>query len=375
LFSIGLNWLPFDHALQQQFFRDLGGDAEELPEIGRPMLDTCDYFKTCLALSVYLLPGGLSAGSAASFDHGPILAVSLENDFWNGTDRWYTHGARIGYLHGDNQLPRWTGRLFGAVPTLGFSMQAERLGGEVGQSIFTPENTDEPELLTDDRPYAGWLYGGLIYQRRGLGWGGYVTLEQFQLQAGVIGPGSYAGQTQTWYHRRAPRGWRHQLKNEPGLVLRYGRSWLMPIPAAENRYFDFIPQGGVSLGNIDTSFRAGGQFRLGWNLPDDFGVQTIDSVVVTEGGSSPSQTGRRWGAYLFSGIEGRAQIYTAFLDGNLFRSSHSVNKEPLVGEWRSGLVFFLDRMELAYTHIFRTAEFVRQEKTHVFGSLMLKYNF
>jgi lipid A 3-O-deacylase len=327
------------------------------------------------ALILSMLPQGMVNSSAAEFDQGPALILDVENDSLAGTDRWYTHGARIGFFTGDSKVPRWTGRMFEAVPTLGFSTGAERIGFELGNSIFTPENMGSRELLTDDRPYAGWLYGGLIYQRRGLGLGDYLAVEQFQLQAGVIGPNAHAETLQNWYHRRDPQGWSHQLKNEPGLLLRYGRSWLIPLPAHDNRYFDVIPHGGVSFGNVDTSFRAGTQLRLGWNLPEDFGLYPIDSVIAAGGGISPSRMDRGWGAYVFSAIEGRAQIYSAFLDGNLFRSSHSVNKEPFVAEWRSGLVLLLQRMELAYTFFVRTPEFQGQGESHTFGSVTLRYKF
>jgi lipid A 3-O-deacylase len=326
-----------------------------------------------LLLLLILLPA-LNRSRAADFDQNPILTLTVENDLFHGTDRWYTHGIRAGFLGADNRVPGWTRSLFQNVPTLGYSAGAERLGYQFGQSIYTPADTHSSGMVLNDRPYAGWLFGGMIYQRRGEGLGDLLTLEQFQLQAGVIGPESGARTVQSWFHSTTPRGWRHQLRTEPGVNLKYGRAWIIPFPDAVESKFDIIPTAGVSAGNVDTSFRAGAQFRLGWNLPKDFGVQAIDSVIATEGGLSASQASRR-GFYIFSGVEGRAQLYTAFLDGNLFRSSHSVDKEYFVGEWRNGLVLILHRFELAYLHAFRTAEFEGQGRKHGYGAMTLKFKF
>jgi lipid A 3-O-deacylase len=312
---------------------------------------------------------------AAEFDQGPVLAVTEENDFFAGTDRWYTQGAKISYLQADNQLPNWSKGFLDWIPELGFSSSADRIGYELGQSIFTPANTQTPDYLPDDRPYAGWLYTGLILQRRGVGLGGYVTLENYQLDLGIVGPDSEAEQAQIWIHHHVPRGWKYQIHDEPGMALKYGRAWLIPLPSQEDHYVDLIPGGGLSVGNVDTSFRAGVTLRAGWNLPEDFGIQQIDSLITTEGGWSPSRQGRRWGGYIFSGVEGRAELYSVFLDGNAFRDSASIGKQPFVGEWRSGAALVLNRLEIAYTHVFRTREFEHQPEGQTFGSLTVKYKF
>ena len=318
---------------------------------------------------------GWAGHAAPEFDQGPVLSLTEENDFVNGTDRWYTQGAKIAYLQADNDMPRWTERLFDHIPELGFSTGAERIGYQLGQSMYTPANTHATELLVNDRPYAGWLYTGLILQRRGMGAGDYLTLENFQMDLGVIGPHSFANNVQTWYHHDAPRGWKNQLDDELGVALKYGRAWLIPVPSSAQRYLDIIPHGGLSAGNVDTSFRAGTTLRFGWNLPDDFGAQPIDSLFTTEGGSSPSRVARRWGFYAFSGVEGRAVLYNAFLDGNAFRDSPHVDKEPFVGEWQGGLALALDRVEIVYTHFFLTREFKEQPEGQVYGSLCVKVNF
>jgi hypothetical protein len=219
------------------------------------------------------------------------------------------------------------------------------------------------------------LYTGLVLQRHGVGSGDILHLENFQLDIGIIGPDSLAEAAQNAFHDVRPPGWPHQLQDEPGLALKYGRACLIPLYSDDHHLFDFIPAGGFSLGNVDTSFRVGTTLRFGWNLPQDFGAQPIQSLFMTAGGRSPSQNGKRWGVYIFSGVEGSAVLYTVFLDGNTFRDSHHVGKEPFVGEWRNGIVFLFDRVEVAYTHIIRTEDFTKQSEAQIYGSLTIKWKF
>ncbi|MFO1500238.1 MAG: lipid A deacylase LpxR family protein [Verrucomicrobiota bacterium] len=314
------------------------------------------------------------AARAAFFDHGPVVNVTEENDFVNGTDRWYSEGTQISYLQADNDVPRWTENLLRKIPS-GFRKQRQPDRLRTWPEHFHLANTHTSALQFDDRPYAGWLYGGLILQRRGSGAGGFPTLESLRLELGIIGPESFADNLQTWYHDHAPQGWKHQLQDEPAIALRYGRAWLLSLPATDQRYFDFIPHVGLSAGNVDTSFRAGATLRVGWHLPDDFGSQPIQSLLIADGGWSPSEEGRRWGFYVFTGAEGSAVLYTAFLDGNAFRDSHHVDKESFVGEWRSGLALIFNRVELIYTHLFRTRDFRKQPEGQVYGSLSLRVKF
>jgi hypothetical protein len=207
----------------------------------------------------------------------------------------------------------------------------------------------------------------------------WPVLENFQVDLGIIGPHAFGKETQTWVHEfrgfEIPRGWQNQLHDEPGLALKYQRSWLFSPTATGRRYLDVIPHAGMSLGNVDTSLRIGGTVRFGFNLPDDFGVSTISSLTTTEGGWSRRRADRRWGAYMFLGTEASTVLYTAFLDGNLFRRSHRVQKAPFVGEFKVGVSVLVDLFELGLTYVYRTPQFVGQDRADAYGSVSLKVKF
>jgi hypothetical protein len=141
------------------------------------------------------------------------------------------------------------------------------------------------------------------------------------------------------------------------------------------RWIDVIPRAGLSLGNVETSFRIGGMVRLGVNLPNDFGVETVSSLTTPAGGRPQDHGGREWGFYVFAGGQASTVLYTAFLDGNLFRHSHHVEKEPFVGEWRGGVVAVLNWVELGLTYAYRSPQFVGQRKADGYGSISAKVRF
>jgi hypothetical protein len=302
-----------------------------------------------------------------------------ENDLIVKTDRHYTQGIKLAYLFRDEQMPAAVHNLSEAWKPLGYSRSADKFGLSIGQNIYTPSDTDSTELLEHDRPYAGWLYVGLILQRRGQAAHWAAALESVELQLGVIGPESLAEQAQTWIHEvrgfAVPRGWDNQIHTEPGVALRYSRVYRLSPNETVARFVDMLPEAGFSLGNAETSVRAGAVGRLGVNLPDDFGLQTINSLRSPEGGWSETQRKRAWGFYAFAGVEGWAVAHTAFLDGNLFRDSHSVEKEPFIVEWKAGFAVVLKRFEVGFTFAERTREFEQQPEGDSYGSAFLKVRF
>src|SRR5262245_47317799 len=103
--------------------------------------------------AILLLFAGLLPAVADNGWEGQILSLSLDNDALTGNDRHYTSGARVQYQSQDDALYDWTRSLSRFVPALGYEIQAEKWGVEVGQQIFTPEDLHTAALIKNDRPY------------------------------------------------------------------------------------------------------------------------------------------------------------------------------------------------------------------------------
>ncbi len=328
------------------------------------------HFLSSAPVALSLLFFWFCAASSARADHGrerPNLILTWDNDAINNNDEHYSQGARMLYLSGDHGLPRQLEDGIRRVPSSGMTVEAIKYGLGAGQEIYTPKNLHTTSPVLNDRPYAGWLYGTFLIQRRGLGWVDLPMLEDWQLDLGVVGPASLAEETQQTYHElignRAPQGWHNQLRNEPGFALRYTRQCLLAFPLGESDLrFDLVPYLGGNAGNISTAAKAGCVVRFGYNIPDEFEV-------------APEKRTPPFGLFAFLGAEGRYVAYNEFLDGTAFRPSLSVDRKPYVGDLHAGLTLVVWRLELTVAETLRTREFYGQDEQDPFGTASVRIKF
>lgn len=349
-----------------------GGCSE--PAAGRGRLGLLG--ASALALALW---DGSGQGASAQEREPHVLAAIWENDLLfapaieQHQDRHYTQGAKLIYLERGEPVAAlvralWLDRLADSLPRFGLEPVATSYGFVFGQNIYTPEDNRATNIVANDRPYAGWLYGGLALQRRGATPGGHPVMESWELNLGVIGPEAQGEWAQNTVHRwrrfETFDGWGNQLDTEPAFVLKYGRAWRWTLEERSARYFDLIPHGGVQLGTVMVAGELGATMRVGWRLPQDFGPQTIDSPLLISDGP------RGLGIYAFGRVTGRVVGRNAFLDGNLVHRSHRVDKEPFVADFSYGLVALFGRhCELSWTFITRTREFRGQLGNDQFGSV------
>lgn len=320
--------------------------------------------------SIIALPLRSAAGQ------GPLITAIEENDdFALDGDKHYTQGLKLSYLYSEDKTPDWSYRLAHTLPDLGMEVEVPRFGYTLGQSIFTPKNVRSTTLVPNDRPYAGWLYFGMTLQRQGKQ-GTIPVNDNFEVDLGFIGPESLAQQAQAQWHTVGgwflPKGWDNQIKTEPAITLKLNRQWKFST-TSQGVGLELIPHAGLSLGNVMTYAAAGATVRFGYHIPNDFGVHTIDSLANQTGDRSSGT--HRFGWYIFAGVDGRAVLRNAFLDGNLYQPSPHVQKEPLVADFKTGLVFAFRRFDIAASFVHRTREYKGQPRCDQFGSLSLNLKF
>lgn len=308
-------------------------------------------------------------------DDSRRLSVIEENDsLVFDSDEHYTQGLRIGWLGPDvADGSGWNAPfdlLGGVLPVFGAgeTERSRRYGLSVGQSFFTPAVISANPPDPTDRPYAGWLYlGADLLQdtdRR--------MLEHLELQLGVVGPAALGKQVQRQWHElisgTEPEGWDSQLHNEPGIVLSYERKWRFALAGDRGSGVDVIPELGGSLGNVFTYGEAGVMLRIGHNLQADYGPARIRPALSGTDYFNRDYLDGDFGIYGFVGAQGRAVARDIFLDGNSFRSSPSVDREPLVADLQAGVsVFWGSGMRLDVSVVHRTEEFEHQHGADAFG--------
>ena len=349
-----------------------------------------------------------------------VYSFAWENDAFGGdhkdSDRYYTNGLKAAWvsptLRKRNYDCASQSELFAWVDGFNDLMLLRRISGDdpdaikrnivigLGQSMYTPSGTrrDRPELTRNDRPYAGWLYlsYGLNARIDANTTQASDTLHALELNVGMVGPASHAKQLQSWWHVHVLdipifRGWDNQLHNEPGILLAYERKYRRRAWRDENGKFehDLIWHWGGAAGNVGTYANAGVEFRLGTTVPDDFGTSPI-----RPGGNSNAPLGDKLssdkkeklttasdrsriesGVHAYAAFNAKAVARDIFLDGNTFRTSHSVSKRPFVADAAIGVVFRYKAIALHVSHVVRSREFNLQAGRQKFASGILSCEF
>ncbi len=332
----------------------------------------------CLIISLALNAPAI----ASDTEKTGTFIVTLENDnFGGGTDQHYSNGIMLTWVSpiierwvDDDRLPKLLTDYGEYAPFVNNKERMRSASLSLGQAIFTPIDVKTSELVENDRPYAGWLFISM-----GLHSKNETVLDVFETTLGVVGPAALGQQVQNNFHNfigvKRSEGWNNQLSNEPGLMFTWQRSrrWLAEA-APQGFGLDVIPHIGATLGNIYTHANLGGEVRLGWNLPSNFGSSLIGPA---RGVSAPTRgtDDNRFGCHIFTGLDARAVARNIFLDGNSWQSSHSVAKRSFVADFYGGLALHWNEFSLTYTQAMRTKEFYGQGKNHVFGSLSLSFAF
>jgi lipid A 3-O-deacylase len=328
-----------------------------------------------------------SAHAQKQADGHKTFTLYFENDLFKGTDRQYTNGIKLTWLsqdlrhfREDPRIPQWSYPVIERLPFGSRPGSQKTVSFSIGQNIYTPEDIKVPDLMVDDRPYAGITYLGLGFHTKDS-----QKMDTLEINLGMIGPHSYAEQTQKLVHKwvgsAEPQGWRHQLKDEPILNLFYERKWrFKQLSMGSGWGVDWIPHLGAAVGNAWTGLNLGSQIRFGWNLPNDFGTFVIrpgsdTNAPLDENDPRLFAPFHRLGVHLFAGVDGRYMARYIFLDGNTFRDSHSVNKKPLVGNFVLGVGIIFHRLKISYAHVFQTKEFYSQRDAQSFGSITLSFSY
>lgn len=300
-----------------------------------------------------------------------LLTIKSENDSYSvfsDSDGHYTNGVEAIWSF-EPEAQHWLHRVAAILPgwrDSGLDGGAYRLTHQ----MYTPEEIRIPRLVEDDRPYAGLLLGGISLFDN-VPHAGWREARSLNLDVGLVGPASGAELLQREFHEviaaDKPRGWDHQLNNEPVVNLAYKHTWIDRASVA-GLDLEYGPRLGFALGNLYTYAASGLGLRLGSNLDASFG---IPAIAPAQGGWSYFRPDQDFNWSAFASLEGRYIAHNLLLDGNTFEDSHSVDREEWVGDALIGVALSWDRWQLSLAHAWRTKEFASQNAHHAFGSLTL----
>ncbi len=313
-----------------------------------------------------------------------------ENDVlvpFDPSDDDYTNGLRFDWTYVRGCAPKWMGswgeqhlpRIAEQLRHFVYkdSVPADyHYAVEFGHMIFTPNDLDATQLIVEDRPYAGFAYGGVSFavtdnegptQAR--------RQHQFQFLVGAVGPISHAEQVQKFAHfisqSSPPRGWDNQLHNEPGLQLNHTFQQRFVFGG---EHFDFIPGTNLALGSLYDFAGVQALLRVGTKNMRGFPV----SNITLSAADADHRGDGKFEFYFYGGAEARAVFHNIFLDGNTFVDSHNVKKERYVYDLKTGASLRYDQWRLSYSFVRRSREFSPDPPGvntagHGFGSVTISW--
>lgn len=296
-----------------------------------------------------------------------------ENDVYSGTDKQYTAGERLTFLYYIPQEDYYIYNLLGYKTKQSYSYFTFSLTSQ----IYTPKDISKKELITDDRPYAGWFYTESTMHKAFKN-----ELRSLSLKVGVIGPASGAEHIQNNTHLLVGspnvNGWDNQLKNELAFGLKYTQKYRIETFDTGNIQNSFMPFASAELGTIAIKGTVGFNARIGWNIPKDYGVSSID--IGADPGIPIYKEYKNmkkypWSFSLNLTAASSAVARDIFLDGNTFVSSHSVEKNNFVYYYGFGFTLRYKSFVFEFMEIHNSKQFKLQKKPHDVGTLIVSWLF
>ncbi len=295
----------------------------------------------------------------------------MENDADFRTDKAYSYGASISALF----LRKDLNSSFMHIPFTDYKQQDNYISFSYAHQIYTPELIEEIELITDDRPYAGYAYFQV-----GLHQSYDKTLKSLIIQLGLIGPSSGMEDVQDFVHEiigsPIPVGWDNQLEDELIFQINYDIKHYIKTDDFLDLHSVVIPEYGFELGNASTKLYAGALVRWGWNIAKDYGVAPINANSYSH---IPLNTEVKplsgWNFCFNFSAKANLIAKNIFLDGNTFTDSHSVEKNYFTLDAGYGFSLSYNQFSLDYLRKHTSKEFKTQEGINSYGSLIFSYNF
>ncbi len=299
--------------------------------------------------------------------------IYLENDKYFGTDDGYSTGNQITALYHISKENYDLFDLLGYKDRKTYSYITFSLTNQ----IFTPTDFNTSTLITNDRPYAGWAYIQTSIHKTTNN-----ELRSLSLKIGAVGSKSGSEQIQNEFHRfidaEISQGWKNQLNNELAINLKYTQKWRYYSNISNDFQSSLVPFVSAELGNIAINATSGLMARIGWNIPKDYGVSSIDLGAdpgIPVYGEFKNMKIKPWSLSFNFTAAASAIARDIFLDGNTFSNSHSVDKKHLIFHYGLGFTLRYNNIIVDVMEVQTTKQFKLQKKSHGVGSIIVSYLF
>lgn len=293
------------------------------------------------------------------------LSVSLDNDLFSNTDRYYTNGIHIVW-----QSPAIAFWKLNAILPVNLHRSIEYNSIELHHAMYTPYSTKIPPVLKDDRPYASTLF--IRLKRRT-----DTPLKRYSqsasLDIGVIGSAALGSYLQKGVHASLPTndeplGWETQISNDIILNYNYEVTGQLNRSGAMGTYVF----GSASLGTLRTC--AEGGFRI--KLSND---QRVAGLLSESTNNISKVIGKKWQFSFDSEVSARLVGYNATLSGGFLNKDNYFVLLPgeikrMVVLANAGFTASYGKYGVRVAQYYTSKEFIKG-KNHFWGQIGINIGF
>ncbi len=301
-----------------------------------------------MKLKAFLFFVGLSLSLVSQTEILPIAPAqenyfkfNYENDFFSETDRYYTQGIQLSFIHPIVRYSPFTKALFKLNNAINYS------GIHAQQDCFTPKSIRIDTIMFGERPYTGTALishsiNSLKKEKK--------LLLQTQLDLGGIGKCARCEDEQKAIHKATnnnrPLGWQYQLAND--FVINYRTKLEKGIVYKRN--FELMLNGNLRAGTLYTDLGTGLNARIGFFDP-----------YFNNLGLSNDPASRKFKIYGVVKANAKLVGYNATLQGGMFSKDLYVidadNVERFVFTGTAEIVVAFKRFSITYTRTYITQEY------------------
>lgn len=251
----------------------------------------------------------------------------------------------------------------------GISDYKTKIGYKLAHEIYTPTDIQSVDLIEDDRPYVGLMYGTLFVQH-------YTedNATRYELLAGGVGPMTGSEAIQNMVHTiigaQNPNGWDNQIGNEIVVRAAIEKSWR--VFASDNLIngyeTDAIVLADAKLGNLNSDIGTGVSFRIGRGLERSYPEHWLNPAY---GLFSTHLKPGDWG--VFATLYGSYVFNDITIEGNTFEDSHGVPLIHAQGRYVFGGYYQINQFGIASSIQESTDMFENSEENTLYMTLSFSY--
>lgn len=289
------------------------------------------------------------------------FGFSSDNDayLFVGQDRYYTNGLFINFRHAVNQQQ------------LSEKLEKKTFEISVGQQMYNPRSGFAPNPLTQDRPFAGYLFAeGVMnwFKKDEQGW-------KAGIQVGTTGPSSLGQKGQELLHSIVgfydPEGWDYQIKDE--LSINLSAQYTRLLQRAANQRTDFSFEGYARAGTTYSGAGAGLLFRAG-KINQLFNTAYYHAAI--ENNASTRKLVDKE-VFFYAKPQINVVAYDATIQGSMFNNDSPItfDAKPIVFAQQIGFNYSSNRFTADFGLLFKTKEVKSAARAHQYGTISLFYRF